>query len=51
MQKIINWIQMMRPANLLILGVTMYFINQFILLPVFDKYGLYFTLNSFQFFC
>ncbi|MBK6731741.1 MAG: geranylgeranylglycerol-phosphate geranylgeranyltransferase [Bacteroidetes bacterium] len=50
MQKIINWIQMMRPANLLILGVTMYFINQFILLPVFDKYGLYFTLNSFQFF-
>lgn len=50
MQKILNWIQMLRPANLLILGVTMYFINQFILLPVFDKYGLYFTLNAFQFF-
>lgn len=49
MRKLISWIQIMRPANLLILGLTMYCINLFILVPVFNKYGLYFTLNGFEF--
>lgn len=50
MQKLKAWILIVRPANLLILALTMYFINQFILVPIFDKYGLFFTLNAAQFF-
>ena len=50
MQKLKAWIQIMRPANLLILAAAMYFINVFILVPVFDKYGMFFTLNALQFF-
>ncbi|MFN3940558.1 MAG: UbiA family prenyltransferase, partial [Chitinophagales bacterium] len=50
MHKLLAWIQVVRPVNLAILALTQYFIDVFVLWPVFDKYGLYFTFNDFQFF-
>ena len=45
-----TWIQLLRPVNLLLLVLTQYCIDWFILQPNFLKYGLPFTLNEFQFF-
>jgi 4-hydroxybenzoate polyprenyltransferase len=44
------WLQIIRPVNLVLLMLTQYCIDWFILQPNFTKYGIVFTLNEFQFF-
>lgn len=44
------WIQLIRPVNIILLAITQYFIDIFILQPNFSKFGMYFSLNVFQFF-
>ncbi len=44
------WFKLVRPVNLIILAATMYFVDSFIMQPNFNTYGIYFTLNAFQFF-
>jgi len=50
MMKAKAWINILRPVNLIILALTLYFIDIFILQPNFTKYGLLFTLDEFHFF-
>ena len=45
-----HWLQLIRPLNLILLAVTMYFVDIFILQPNFNTYGILFTLTEFQFF-
>lgn len=44
------WIKLIRPVNIILLAITQYFIDIFILQPNFSKFGMYFSLNVFQFF-
>lgn len=44
------WFQLIRPINLVLLMLTQYCIDWFILQPNFTTYGLHFTLNEWQFF-
>lgn len=46
----ISLLKLIRPVNLIILAVTQYFIDIFLLQPVFNKYGMIFTLSEFEFF-
>jgi len=44
------WLKIIRPVNLLLLFVTQYCVDIFILQPNFNTYGLLFTLQEWQFF-
>lgn len=44
-----HWLKLIRPLNLLLLAITQYCIDIFILQPNFNKYGLHFTLSEWQF--
>ena len=46
----ISLLKLIRPVNLIMLALTQYFIDVFVLQPLFNKYGLIFTLTEFQFF-
>lgn len=50
MKKYTTWITLIRPVNLLIVAAAQYALNIFLLIPNFSTYGIYFTLNAFEFF-
>lgn len=50
MKKSTAWFKVIRPVNLLIVALTQYFINIFLLIPNFSTYGILFSLDAFHFF-
>ncbi|MBC8045593.1 MAG: geranylgeranylglycerol-phosphate geranylgeranyltransferase [Fimbriimonadaceae bacterium] len=47
---ILHWFKLIRPVNLIILVLTQYFLNIFLLIPNFNTYGILFSLDAFHFF-
>ncbi|MFN0275861.1 MAG: geranylgeranylglycerol-phosphate geranylgeranyltransferase [Chitinophagales bacterium] len=50
MTTITAWFKLIRPLNLFIVFITQYFLNFFLLIPNFEKYGILFSLDGFHFF-
>lgn len=44
------WIRIIRPVNLLLLAITMYAIDGFLLQPYFTTYGIQFSMDELHFF-